>query len=302
MENVILELNNKGFVHIPNFLDKNDFSEELIEYLKKTKKNPDGVIYPIPDNYLFNIKKKISTEIDPISTKLNILTSKSNRFICSIRINESKIPFIKQKEFNIHKDPKIAQGGALNWHIDHFSYFFFNDHKNWLISYMPIFKKDKYTSNIALVPYDILIKEDINLYNKIKDRGAMRFRVVEEDTIDWFKKRFIHENSIKVGDWFAIDDYNDNENGFKINIDLEKHKIVPLLNEGDLLLVKADIIHKTEDTNSFRISIRCDLMPKYCPKINSVLHWLFMIIKLPFVSYKVRYNYINYMKSRFNLF
>ena len=167
---------------------------------------------------------------------------------------------------------------------------------------MPIFKKDKYTSNIALVPYDILIKEDINLYNKIKDRGAMRFRVVEEDTIDWFKKRFIHENSIKVGDWFAIDDYNDNENGFKINIDLEKHKIVPLLNEGDLLLVKADIIHKTEDTNSFRISIRCDLMPKYCPKINSVLHWLFMIIKLPFVSYKVRYNYINYMKSRFNLF
>ena len=230
MESIILELNTKGFVHIPNFLNNNDFSEELIEYLKKSKKNPDGVIYPIPDNYLCNIRKKISNQIDPISDKLNLVTSKKNRFICSIRINESKISFIKQKEFNIYKDPKIAQGGALNWHIDHFSYFFFNDHKNWLISYMPILKKDSYTSNIALIPYDTLKNEDKNLYNKIKDRGAMRFRVVEEDTIEWFKKRFTQEQSINIGDWFAIDDYNDNENGFKINIDLEKHKIVPQLN------------------------------------------------------------------------
>jgi len=39
-------------------------------------------------------------------------------------------------------------------------------------------------------------------------------------------------------------------------------RVVPQLEPFDLLLVKADVIHRTEDTNIYRVSMRFDLMGK----------------------------------------
>ena len=51
-----------------------------------------------------------------------------------------------------------------------------------------------------------------------------------------------NKNTI-IGNWYALDDYNDNTEGWKLKIDLEFKKIVPQLNLHDLLLMKADVIH-----------------------------------------------------------
>lgn len=307
MDNIIYQLETKGFVHIKDFILKNDIHDDLIDYLHNEPKNFDGVIYPIPAKYLDSVKISILDKLHKIADNINLKVSNSNNFICSIRVGSNKpsikdLSPIKINTVSIHKDPKPTNGGALNWHIDHFPYFFFHDHKNWLITYIPIFKKDINSSNISLIPYDILQEKDMNSYNKIKHRGAMRFRLVEEDTIEWFKLRFPDESHISIGDWFAIDDYKDSSSGFKMTIDLEKYKITPLLNEYDLLLVRADVIHKTEDTNIYRISLRCDLIPKWLPQINSTLHWLLMLLYLPFVTKKVRYNYKNFMFKRISIF
>ena len=59
-------------------------------------------------------------------------------------------------------------GGVLNWHIDHYTLYFNKDHKNYLICYMPISKSSPKYSNVAIIPYNVLKKLDVNTYKKLK--------------------------------------------------------------------------------------------------------------------------------------
>ena len=233
-------LEKKGYFVIRNFLDKSDIDQSMISYLKK-KLFVDGVIHGIDKKFYFNINKKIQVISRKLNNK-NLNISHKKFSYSSIKVKKSNIKKTKLiKPFNIFKDPKVSPGGILNWHIDHFTYFFHNDHKNYLICYMPILKYNSKYSNVALIPYDLLKKEDPYTYKKIKNRGAVRFRNVEKDTKSWFDMRF-NKNTI-IGNWYALDDYNDNTEGWKLKIDLEFKKIVPQLNLHDLLLMKADVIH-----------------------------------------------------------
>jgi hypothetical protein len=180
-------------------------------------------------------------------------------------------------------------GGVLNWHLDHYSYFLYQDHTNWLICYLPIFKPSKELANLAIVPIDVVKQLDPYLHEQISGRGARRFRCVEPDTIEWFEMRFPGQ-SIKVGDWFAIDDYEDSSPGFKLKIDLEAHKVVPELEVGDLLIMRADVIHRTHDAGSDRISVRCDAIPLNAARLDTWLGLIRMTLQYPFMGAKRKYN------------
>jgi len=291
-------LEKKGYFIIKDFLKKTDISSSFLSHLKKKEKFVDGVIHGINNQYYNTINKKIKKIAKELNSKnLNI----SNNKFCyaSIRINkQKKNKPILIKPFNIYKDPKISPGGVLNWHIDHYTFYFHNDHKNYLIGYMPILKSDPKKSNVAIIPYDILKKEDVNTFSKIKNRGAVRFRKVEKDTKPWFDMRFKKET--KINDWYALDDYNDHTQGWKMNTDLEKIKIVPKLNLYDLLIMKADVIHKTNDAKIDRIAIRCDILPKNSFYEQSLLGFIIICLKYFFKSKKVRYNLKRYIKNYVN--
>jgi hypothetical protein len=92
-----------------------------------------------------------------------------------------------------------------------------------------------------------------------------------------------------VGQWYAIDDYYPSP-GWRLSIDLEKAKIVPQLHEGDLLIMRADVIHRTENAKTDRISIRCDAIPLNSMRFNPWVRLILMILMLPFDYPKVRYN------------
>ena len=288
-------LETKGFFIIKNFLKKSDISSPFLSYLKKKEKFVDGVIHGIDSIYY----KKINTKMKKIAKRLqnqNLDISDKKFCYASIRISEQKKNKpILIKPFNIYKDPKILPGGILNWHIDHFTYYFHGDHKNYLICYMPILKSDQNKSNVAIIPYDILKKEDINTFNKIKDRGAVRFRKVEKDTKSWFDKRFNRQT--KVNDWYALDDFNDHTQGWKINSDLEKIKIVPKLKLYDLLIMKADVIHKTNDAKIDRIAIRCDILPKNSFYEQSYIGFFNICLKYFFQTKKSKYNLKKYITN-----
>jgi hypothetical protein len=158
-----------------------------------------------------------------------------------------------------------------------------------LICYMPVVKPSKELANLAIIPRDILEALDPQLHTRIRGRGAMRFRCVEADTIGWFELRFPAER-LQVGDWFAIDDYDDATMGWKIGFDLEQHKVVPELHEGDLLIMRADVIHRTNDAGTDRISIRCDALPLHAAKLNTRLGMLKLTLRYPFMGAKRRYN------------
>lgn len=283
------DLKRQGFQVIKNFLHPSDVSPEFIEYLKTADQFVDGVISDIPSQYMTQIQKRISEFVPDIANDLNLSVSNTNFGYSAIRVTKSNSEPILRKPFNLHQDPKVSPGGVLNWHLDHFSYYLHGDHTNWLICYMPILKPHKKLTNLAIVPRDVVELQDPNLHRKITGRGAMRFRCVEVDTFEWFQARFPNL-TFQVGDWFAIDDYDDSSMGFKLQMDLEAHKVVPELEPFDLLIMQADLIHRTNDAECDRISVRCDTIPVKSAFLGTWIGLIFLTLQYPLMGSKRKYN------------
>ena len=292
------KLREEGYFVIKNFLKKKDLDDGFLNYLKKKDKFVDGVIHGIDNKFYKKINDKISLLASDLKDKhLEISNKKFCYFSIKIKRSINKKPKLI-KPFNIFKDPKVLPGGILNWHIDHYTYYFHKDHKNYLICYLPILKPSKDYSNVALIPYNILKKKDLNTFNKIKHRGAVRFRKVEKDTKPWFDLRY--KKNTKIGNWYALDDYLDDVNGWKMNLDLEKNKVVPRLNLYDLLVMRADVIHKTNDAMTNRIAIRCDILPERANYEQSFTGFLNICLKYFFETNKAKYNLKRYIKNYLN--
>ncbi len=289
------KLKSDGYFVLKNFLKKEDLDNNFLNYLKKKEKFVDGVIHGIDNRFYDKINYKISQLASNLySRNLEISNKKFCYFSIKIRKSNSKKSKLI-KPFNIYKDPKVLPGGILNWHIDHYTYFFHKDHKNYLICYLPILKPNKNYANVALIPYYTLKKKDPNTFNKIKHRGAVRFRKVERDTKPWFDLRF--KKNTKIGNWYALDDYLDKVDGWKLNLNLEKNKVVPKLNLYDLLIMRADVIHKTNDAATDRIAIRCDILPNKAKYEQSFSGFLNICMKYFFETNKAKYNLKRYIKN-----
>lgn len=289
-----------GYVLIKKFLAQTDIHPDLFHFIINAEKFSDGVIKSIPDSYMTSISLRIKGVINNLAINLNYKIASDRFSYCAIRINKSSSEPQLKIPFNYHQDPKVAPGGVLNWHIDHYSYYLHKDHYNWLICYIPIFKPLKHFANLAVVPTDVVKQHDPYLHQQIQGRGAMRFRCVESDTIEWFEMRF-PDQLIKVGDWFAIDDYNDSSPGFKIHIDLEKHKVVPELEVGDMLIMRADVIHCTNDAGSDRISVRCDAVPLNSRNLSSWTGLILMTFLYPFMGAKRKYNIRRWLMNEWQM-
>lgn len=278
----------KGYVVIPNFLSANDISPEMLEWLREAQKFKDGVIQGIPERFIAPAKGKIAGLIPPLAKAIGINIHPTSNAYSAIRLNQAQGDPTLRTPFDINRDPKISPGGVLNWHLDHYSYYLGGDHTNYFICYLPVKKPDVQNCNVAVVPYDTLKRLDPNTYSKTQHRGALRFRCVETGTKPWFEMRFPRE-AIEVGQWYAIDDYYPSP-GWKMNIDLEKEMVIPELAERDLLIMRADLIHRTQNAKTDRISIRCDAIPANAKNLNSWRNLIAMYLHLPLDYPKVRYN------------
>jgi hypothetical protein len=281
-------LNEKGYVVIPNFLGEKDITPEMLDWLSEAQKFKDGVIQDIPEKFIAPAKAKIAQLIPELAKSIGIQIHPTSNAYSAIRLNRAEGEPILRLPFDVHRDPKISPGGVLNWHLDHYSYYLGGDHKNYFICYLPVKKPDIQNCNVAVLPYDTLKKLDPNSFEKTQHRGALRFRCVESDTKPWFEMRFPNEK-IEIGQWFAIDDYYPTP-GWKMSLDLEKEMAIPELAEKDLLIMRADVIHRTQNAKSDRISIRCDAIPQNSKDLNSWINLIAMYLKLPFDYPKVRYN------------
>ena len=85
-----------------------------------------------------------------------------------------------------------------------------------------------------------------------------------------------------------------------MNLDLEKNKVVPKLNLYDLLVMRADVIHKTNDAVTNRIAIRCDILPRNARYEQSFLGFFSICLKYFFETKKAKYNLIRYIKNYMN--
>jgi len=127
-----------------------------------------------------------------------------------------------------------GRGVSFPWHQDHEAYFSFNNRYHYLNFYVPIAKPAREKSNLCLVPFDVLQRECPASYRRMVCNGASRFYrlgrkylVIQDDA---GSVHLIHRN-------------------------LDDLAVTPFLDAGDLLLLRGDIIHRTQDTDTERTSL-----------------------------------------------
>jgi hypothetical protein len=129
---------------------------------------------------------------------------------------------------------------GLNWHQDSVSYYAYQNHHDYLNFYIPVVKPVRDKSNLCIVPFDVLEARSPEVCAKLRGRGATRFVVGAGKTI-------IHDNA--AGSVLG-----------KLPYELDELAVAPPLDRGDLLLLRGDVIHRTEDTDTRRVAASIRMM------------------------------------------
>jgi hypothetical protein len=127
----------------------------------------------------------------------------------------------------------IKHGVDFDWHQDHESYFFFNNHLDYLNIYVPIYKEDPELSNVRVIDFEKLIDRDSRMAF-LKGYGATRLTVTDGKT--------------------TLQDDN-TDTTYQLDFDINTIADCPHLSVGDALIMRGDCIHSTQDTLTPRVSM-----------------------------------------------
>jgi len=120
------------------------------------------------------------------------------------------------------------------WHQDHESFFETQNHYDYLNFYIPINKPRRDKSNLCIIPFDVLEKESPGTFRTLVRGGAARFFPSRDRTLVYLDDTGLEHVMHK---------------------DLEQLAHAPELDAGDLLLLRGDMIHRTQDIETERVSL-----------------------------------------------
>jgi ectoine hydroxylase-related dioxygenase (phytanoyl-CoA dioxygenase family) len=122
------------------------------------------------------------------------------------------------------------------WHQDHEPVTYYKDAFNAINLWIPLVKPDEHKSGLDIIPFSKLSPADITYF---KGFGA---------------RRIVSENNKT----YALDD-NNRGHRTDFSFDINELSVSPAISVGDVLVMRGDTIHKTQDTDTHRIalSIRC---------------------------------------------
>jgi Phytanoyl-CoA dioxygenase (PhyH) len=127
-----------------------------------------------------------------------------------------------------------GRGVTFSWHQDHESFFATRNHYDYLNFYIPIVKPDPRKSGLCVVPFDVLQRECPRTYQLLYRSGASRF--------------------IRLGSRRVVF-CDDRGTVHVMPKDVEALAEAPELEAGDLLLMRGDIIHRTQDADTERVAL-----------------------------------------------
>lgn len=129
---------------------------------------------------------------------------------------------------------------GLSWHQDSVSYYAYQNHHDYLNFYIPIAKPVREKSNLSVIPFDALEARSPEMCRKLRGKGATRFVAKRGTTV-------IHDND--RGGTHGTLPYL-----------LDEIAVTPELGAGDLLVLRGDMIHRTQDTTTRRIAMSLRMM------------------------------------------
>lgn len=212
-------LDEDGFIILKNFIDSSE-----LKLLKQDYEYNKSISTGAPNkNYYI-----INANTHPLVNKIkNILSDIAKNISITLdTVNTSGVYF----------DNRLV---TLDWHQDHEVFFKWQNAINSLNFWIPIFKPNIKEDGIMLIPHSALrekFPEETKKY--IVGNGAQRF--------------YSSENKTTI-----INDVTDEQ--ITIDGNIFELKIVPEIEEGDILIMRGDCIHKTDKNINGRvsISIRC---------------------------------------------
>jgi len=197
---------------IKNWLTEDETSEFLNDYRNTKKSSNNYQLISASENILKKHKLKIIDVCKQTGLDVDLVTS-----------------------FAIYTDTSWTD---WSWHQDHESFYFTQQHKNYLNFYVVLEKEDPVLSGLSVIPMDKLQEVIPEFMDKIINSGA---------------KRLFPDNNKTI--------VRCDETGLEyvLPINIDTIAVHPELRAGDLLLIRGDVIHKTQDTLTRRtaVSIRC---------------------------------------------
>jgi hypothetical protein len=130
----------------------------------------------------------------------------------------------------------FATGRGINfaWHQDHESFFTIQNHYDYLNFYIPIIKPRRDKSNLSIVPFDAFEREAPRTCERTRRGGAARFFPFGRRTLVL---------------------YDDAGSFHVMRRNIEEIAHTPHLDAGDLLLIRGDVVHRTQDTETERVAM-----------------------------------------------
>ena len=129
-------------------------------------------------------------------------------------------------------------GISFGWHNDHDAFFHTQDFINYLNFWIPIQKPERTRSGIAVVPHDVLRERRPALARWVRGHGGITVRSRNGRSMLY-----------------------DSERSESVELEglLDQYAEVPPVGAGDLVLMRGDLLHRTQDIETSRIAVafRC---------------------------------------------
>jgi hypothetical protein len=130
-----------------------------------------------------------------------------------------------------------------HWHQDFdYDYQLTGDHTNYLNFYVPIRKPDVTRSNVSVIPFDALRSRSPQAAGLLEGGGGRRL-------IAQGGKTSVYGH---YGD--VLEEDAGEEPAFTLELDIDELAATPALASGDLLLMRGDVIHRTQDADTERMA------------------------------------------------
>jgi len=129
----------------------------------------------------------------------------------------------------------IELGINNEWHADHESYFLLQEHFHYLNFWIPIEKPDPRLSNLSFVPLDTLFERAPHVEDELTGGGAIRCITADGESN-------IHGDDARI-------------RHVHLDFDINDLAVTPEVEAGDLVLLRGDVFHRTQDVLTKRIAV-----------------------------------------------
>lgn len=218
------DLEEKGYLVIPNFLTNDEISQCLDSYNNTRDRSiSNGIInknYDVfQDTVPHQLTEKLSNLLSDVRKHTNITTD-----------------YVRPRP-DYFDNSRVRFG----WHQDHEPYYQYQDNYNLLNAWIPLIKPQLQVSGLKFIPCDKLKEKCPNIYEeRFLGKGAKK---VSPDKVT--NTTIIHDDS--KGDIFVLP------------FNIEDIEDIPKVGVGDLILIRCDTLHSSQDNTDHRVSfsVRC---------------------------------------------